>query len=1405
MFKAILPKVLIFLILPLFGYSQPCDITSVSATPLSCNGFSFNVSVNLTVENPSSPGFTLAGNGIIYGTFLYSQLPVTVGPLLGDNESVYEFIAWDVENPECQNFTTMEAIDCGPICHFSNGSLELLVCIPPNHASVLLDFDHEGTTHPAFELYYADGTPTNPGAFLYESLPVQILSLRVNGNEPIELIVCDDNTDCCETIVLDPIDCNPTNCEIYNVNVDPECLVNNFVVHIDFEHENSPSDSFTLRGNSINYGTFAYTELPITVGPLNGNSSIQWEFVIRDSELSSCVYEYSLGVYHCPPPCDVLNFAVDPLLCISDDGYSLLLEMEIEGHGENGFSVFTEDGYYGTHAYEDLPLTLPFINGSGNFVDYVTVCDNDNIGCCASVGYEALLCAGCLIYNLEATPQPCTGDGLFSVVLDFDYTNVGSNGFTVSGNGTMYGTFEYEDLPIVIDSFDGSGSQFLEFVVADSQDEFCFAALEIGTLGCDDICDIFELTAEPGACTGNNTYIVEVDFGFENVSGNSFDLFANGEFYGFYLYADLPLTLLEFPGSGEGHDTIHVSDNDHPDCGAQIVFEAPSCECSIFDLSFQSIGCTTDSTFGVEVEFFYENLPGEFVDIFFDGVFQGFYNVNEIPILINLHEGSGTGVLQVCANDLNSCCATVAVELDSCEQAACHITDLFAEPGNCNSNESFVLDITFDTLNVTTDSVLIMANDSSLGKFLITPGFIRIINFPVYAGPITHLTVCSVGSTDCCDTFDFVTPDCDPNNCEIYDLILVAGDCTSDSTYSVVIEYNSDNIAGDSVIVIANGTLLDTFVAPDDRIEIENFPQLETNQTIITVCSVANPDCCDTYEFETQHCGIQNECGIDIGFVEFGQCFEDSTYILEVHFAFENLPTDSVIINSGDIVLGTYHVNEGQIIIEHFSWTITNLSVIRICAQGNENCCDVLEFETPDCDPTGCTISELIALLGECNEDSTFVLTLNFEFANLPTDSVVVDANGLIIGTYHVNEGHIIIADFPVFETNLTELHVCAQENADCCDVIFFETPCGTGCHLFDLFAEIGECTSDTSYLVDIVFQTNNFPGDSVSITANDLSLGNYLITPNFIRIENFTLLPGETTLITVCATNAPDCCDTYAIENPSCAGECNIFDLVVDVQDCNSDSTFGAIINFDWINVDAGGFDVYSGQGYLGFFNFDQIPILINEFPVNETGNYFLSVCESDNTQCCESIEFEGPVCIDICDINDMTYSITPCDSAGLFYFHLDFNFQHVGAEGFNVVGNGNQYGNFSYEDLPITLGPFQNGNTVFEFLVTDASNPTCFGLLVPGIVDCTTVATEEIEHIDIFEIFNNGSFPGIYAKQDISLTLFNANGKIISRSQFVPANSYFEMPDVSGGLYVATISYNGKLWPVKLIKASN
>jgi hypothetical protein len=72
----------------------------------------------------------------------------------------------------------------------------------------------------------------------------------------------------------------------------------------------------------------------------------------------------------------------------------------------------------------------------------------------------------------------------------------------------------------------------------------------------------------------------------------------------------------------------------------------------------------------------------------------------------------------------------------------------------------------------------------------------------------------------------------------------------------------------------------------------------------------------------------------------------------------------------------------------------------------------------------------------------------------------------------------------------------------------------------------------------------------------------------------------------------------------------------------------------------------------------------------------------------------------------------------------------------------NGNDYGVFNYDNVPIQLGPFESNATNYEFVVSDVAHLDCFDSVNPGSHDCG-VATETVRPDEYFAIFNNGTLP--------------------------------------------------------------
>lgn len=1382
---------------------------AISVSAESCDGFTFSVNVSVTGGGTASDSFLLLGNGTYYGKFAYGSTQQT-GPFTGNGETLLNFIAVDSEDPSCQSNANLTSSDCGPICSFTNPTLEGLSCV--SNITALVEFDME-VINPqgnAFELFYENGNQI--GSYLYSSLPIAIPFFIVNGAAPINLTVCDnENEDCCQTFSFDAIDCNPSNCELFSLNLDPECLTSNFVVHLDFDFDNPPSDSFTVVGNGLEYGVFGYNELPITLGPLNGSTNINWEFGISDTENPGCSLAGNLGQYKCPPPCNILGVEIETLQCDGDEAYSLEINLDIEGEGDSTFFAYSPSFYYGEFMYEQTSI-IPSYATTGGFYDTLTICDIENPGCCATATYEALMCAGCLIYNLEVVPQPCNEEDEIFVIIDFDHNNTSTN-FEVSGNGENYGTFSYEELPVTVGPFNGDGSQVLEFVVTDEDDIFCFAAVEIGLVGCDDICELTNLTVETGSCNGNGLYEAVIDFDYQGVAGLGFDLFVNGEHYGFYSYNELPLGIPELPNGGTATDTITVCENDNSNCCATAIVEAPDCECSVFDATLETGGCTSDTTFSISLEFYTINTPSDFVDIFLDGEFIGFYNANAIPITIDdIPEGDGTSIITICANDAPGCCIDLPLTLMQCDGPTCQLFELFAEAGECNSDSTYLLDFTFDHNFIPTDSVFVWANDSLIGKFEITEPYNRIDSFPTLDTTAITLTVCGVGASDCCDTFSYTAPDCSTyDDCILSNLSIDPGECNDDNeTYDLTIEFDYVNTPGDFVTIYANGMDMGTRIINGGHVEFPEFPIFADDIVELTVCALGDTLCCITELFVQPDCFAEPGCAIEDLNAIIGECTSHETYVLTLTLQGNNLPNGEWLkFSRNGVPFDTLQNGSGVHVFENFPVIQNDFTTITVCALSNPSCCASIEFETPDCDgEMNCDFFDLQAIPGECTSDSTLTMTLTYQTNDFPGNTIEVRVNGENIGTFENNPEGVIISDFPAVSDLETHIIICASEAPDCCEDVTIPTPdCGGNldCVVEIVEVNVRDCTSDTTYEIRIDFETQLVTSNGVLVWANGVLINDFPLTPSVIELNNFPIFEEDEVTLIICAAGSTECCDTLVFIQQDCdePDPCDIFDLTVNVFDCNSDSTFAVVADFEWENITHSGFDLYAGGEYLGFFPAEEVPIEIPNFPSNETGQYELTVCESDNPLCCEEVNFEGPECGDPegCDMWEPTYLLTLCNNEGEFSFILDFEYINVGSQGFSVFGNGNQYGTFQYEDLPIEIGPFPDDNTVYEFAFRDNEFQDCQVVIVPGDVECI-VAVPEIPASEVFEILNNGTIPVLSAKQDLEFSLFTSTGETIWLNKEVFTGQTISLDLIPAGLYIGKVEANGHSWLVKCVR---
>jgi len=149
-----------------------------------------------------------------------------------------------------------------------------------------------------------------------------------------------------------------------------------------------------------------------------------------------------------------------------------------------------------------------------------------------------------------------------------------------------------------------------------------------------------------------------------------------------------------------------------------------------------------------------------------------------------------------------------------------------------------------------------------------------------------------------------------------------------------------------------------------------------------------------------------------------------------------------------------------------------------------------------------------------------------------------------------------------------------------------------------------------------------------------------------------------------------------------------------------------------------------------FGEFEYEQIPLEnIGPFLGDGETVYHFLVRDHQFEDCAEDLNF-GPIECQgggECFIGQVNADVMPCNESGNFYVLLNFGYENVGEMGFRVQGNGNNYGNFEYEDLPIEIGPLTgDGITIYEFVAIDNQFEDCSNWTAIDPVDCDTTTNE-------------------------------------------------------------------------------
>ncbi len=1316
---------------------------------------------------------------------------------------------------------------------------------------VVLDFQHAGTTNQ----FHVKGNGVNYGTYAYNQVPVTVGPIQANPQQPLVLnFLVQDAVfqDCSAQTVLTAPGCSSHTCDITNLTVavgDCGPAIGSYSIKVDFEVTNPGNGFFELyTAGGLSLGIFPLAGLPLTLPNFPWGGGVHDILKVCINDNPDCCETIEFLAPDCVTPgCGITGLIVDTGDCLSDTTYKAKIGFQLTSSLSlaDSFSLFLDGALHGVFAINQLPLTTVF-ETTGNAQSIVEVCVTLPTGltCCLKDEFDVPVCfPPCGIQNLKIETDTCTSDSTFGVWLNFtvnDTTAVDS--FQLWGNGQALGTFGMNQLPLNIPNFEWNGLIFNTVRVCTGNLPACCKELQFLAPDClpFDSCEVTSIHVQTGACTSDSTYKITLNFNATNPGNGTFLVWTNGVFLDTFDLTEAPLMIPNFPWNGGNTDvvTVCIGGSTSPSPGTNVFgcckskeFQVPDClgTCDITDLKVAVGDCdSTGSTYALTVNFNVAHPGSDSFDMYVNGQLYGNFPLNQLPLHIpNFpHSGNIVDIIKICINDQPNCCAVVEVKTPDCDGTDCEIDDLTVIVGGCNPAGGYQVKINFVANNPGNDFFDLHINGQLFGTFPLNQLPLTIPNFPGSGNPVDVIKICIHDHPDCCVVKEVHPPICDP--CDIINLTVDTGDCNPDSTYHLTLNFSVINSNATTFVLFANGMPFGTYMMSQLPLHIPNFPWDGVGPNdVLKVCvgnNIGVSACCETIEFPSPDCLPQGDCEIFNLVAETGICTSDSTYKVKINFQVQNPPGNTFGVWANGVLIGTFSLNQLPLTIQDFPWGGGNHDVIKICfvnTNSTSNCCKTIEFQVPGCllntDP--CDIFDLHVQTGNCTSDSTYQLTLNFGVTNAPAPLFGVWANGQFLGMYGLGQLPLTIQNFPWDGGAKDVLKVCFTTNIGgippCCETIEFNVPdCLTNnpdCEIYDLAVDTGDCTSDSTYNLVLNFQVNNPISSVFRVWANGQPLGTFNLSQLPLTLNDFPWGGGNHDAIKVCFVTPNGiigCCKTIEYNVPDCltqGGLCEIFGMVVDPGNCTSDSTYNLFLNFQVHNPPGNTFGVWANGVFQGTFMLSQLPLNFPNFPWDGGTKDVVKVCfvtSAGTATCCRSLEFDVPDCLgnnNDCHIWDVLAVRTSC-LCGQFFVAVTFKHENGGAGGFDLVGNGNLYGNHPYNtQQPIILGPFPgDGTTVYEFGVVDHNNGNCEDGFVLGMVECQTPVSDPgtpsslvispnpaSNWINITAMLENGAQVG-----QASVKIFAADGRLIRTQEVGNAGNFqLDVSNIPAGVYRVSI----------------
>lgn len=563
------------------------------------------------------------------------------------------------------------------------------------------------------------------------------------------------------------------------------------------------------------------------------------------------------------------------------------------------------------------------------------------------------------------------------------------------------------------------------------------------------------------------------------------------------------------------------------------------------------------------------------------------------------------------------------------------------------------------------------------------------------------------------------------------------------------------SVNGDSIFIVRSFVELDgQEVAPGVVAHVELLDSIDfpagtlcltgtIDSFLIGGQELALDDICYQINYRDNHEDEDDDtCDITDLCAEVLNCNPNGTFNLHLDFVHDFVQSDSFFVFYRDELLGRFAVSELPLKLEGISGGhYPDYEPIKVCfplPESENECCVETKIMVPDCGEVvedTCTIEELMVEVLDCNEDGSFNVRLDFSHQLESSDSFYVQMGaGDTIGRFAISQLPLTLDSLSFRNDShphhyFESIYVCLP-NTDCCAEKSFRLP---DCEDYEEDCELGEiryshleCISDNRYRVTIQFESEHTSRKFILSTA-----GGFVDEFEYEDLPIRLSLPRTADSVdvwTIQDARDSTCRTTLQVTLP-CATEeeeedtCTLSNARYSNLECISENRYRVTINFDH-NYTGRQFVLQSLSGYRDTFNYELLPLRLPIPRANDSLDV-LSICDLDSPNCCTRLALNLPCQddngrSDSCHIQSLTAEPLHCED-GKFMLKVSFRAANTGIAGYLVFVDGQIFGPFRYSQTSVELGPFTaDGETIYDVLVLDIANPTCFAYTEVQPVNC-------------------------------------------------------------------------------------